>query len=214
MKKMKKIKQKSTTLSTLLKKNKIFISKYEKSHLLKFLDNPKITTIKHRKKLFECIQVLSNYFQKVVMLRDVFCEINEFMNVTQNHLKEEFYHNLLLMKYRHNQPPKWDPILEATSSWFAWKMFTLDNEEKAVLVHLVLEASANIFFKKALPVMKKYGDTDYFQIHSEVDADHENMATDLLKNLSAEKYKRLMEIQQQGWDVLNAVGDRIVNLSS
>ena len=117
------------------------------------------------------------------------------------------------MNDRKDRPPKWDPILEACSCWFSWKMLTLDNSEKTVLVHLVLEASAHLFFIEAHKIMAKYTETDYFKIHAEVDEDHENMGINLLEGLREIDYKNLVEIQQQGWDVLNSVCDRIAELS-
>jgi pyrroloquinoline quinone (PQQ) biosynthesis protein C len=61
--------------------------------------------------------------------------------------------------------------------------------------------------------MHAYGETNYFKIHSEADEKHELMGRELLKNLTSEKYQRLFAIQQQGWDMLNAVCDRIAKLT-
>jgi len=200
------------SLNYVLKKNEEFVRLYQKSQLFQIIESEKIASPKIREQLLACIQVLSNYFQKVVMLRDVFCESKKYMTITQEHLKEEFCHHLSLLEERKNKPAKWDAVLDATSSWFAWKMFTLDNEEKAVLVHLVLESSANMFFQRASKAMQKYGEINYFKVHAEVDEKHEKMATGMLKNLSKEKYARLLEVQAQGWDVLNAVCTRIAEL--
>ncbi|WP_248800351.1 iron-containing redox enzyme family protein [Pseudomonas sp. MWU13-2105] len=168
----------------------------------------------NRERLLDAVQVFSDYFQKTIMLRSVFCENRHFLSVVQAHLNEEFGHNFKLMKDRKYRVPVWHPILEATAAWFAWKMFTLDNEEKTVLIHLVLEASANIFFSAAHEVMRRYGETDYFEVHAQVDAQHEQMGIDLLDNLSAKKYVNLMTVQQQGWEMLNAACDQIACLST
>lgn len=122
-------------------------------------------------------------------------------------------HNFSLDADRNYRPPAWDAILDATACWFTWKMFTLDQEAKTVLMHLVLETSANIFFQEAHKVMHSYGETDYFKIHSEADEKHEKMGRELLQNLSTEKYQQLLVVQSQGWDVLNAVCNRIAELS-
>lgn len=201
------------TLNQLLEKNKSYAEAYKTSSLMQLITSSSMEGKSYRMKLLDCIQVFSDYFQKVVMLRQVFCGNNKFLTVAQQHLEEEFLHNISLLKDRNNRPPIWDPILEATSSWFAWKMFTLDNEEKTLLVHLVLETSANIFFQAAHKVMQKYGETNYFKIHSEVDAEHEEMGFALLNNIHPQKYADLLEIQKQGWDMLNATCERIAALT-
>jgi len=201
------------SLKYILKKNQYYVEKYYENRLMQFICSEQMSNVELRKRLLDCIQVFSNYFQKTVMLRNVFSEAPRFCEGAQEHLDEEFGHNLALMKDRKNRPCVWDAILEATSAWFTWKMFVLDNEEKTVLIHLVLEASANIFFREAHKVMSRYGETDYFKIHSEADEKHEKMGHALLENLSPEKYARLLDVQKQGWDVLNAACRRIAEIA-
>lgn len=200
------------SLQTLLKRNKIHSEEFTHSALMKTIISPEMSNIESRKRLLGAVQTFSNYFQKVVMLRSVLTENLKFRVISSTHLKEEFDHNEKLSSDRNHQPPTWDPILEATSSWFAWKMFTLNDEERTVLIHLVLENSANIFFHAAHKVMQKYEDTDYFKIHSEVDEKHEKMGYELLENLPADKYLHLINVQNQGWDMLNVVCTRIAEL--
>lgn len=201
------------SLEYLLKKNQDFVEEYKKNPFMKPIYANQKMDLKIEEIFLDCIQVFSNYFQKVVMLRNVFSEIPRFCEGAQEHLDEEFGHNLALMKDRKNRPPVWDPILEATSAWFTWKMFVLDNEEKTVLIHLVLESSANVFFQQAHKVMSHYGKTDYFKTHAEADEKHEKMGRALLENLSPEKYARLLDVQKQGWDVLNAACRRIAEIA-
>ena len=92
-------------------------------------------------------------------------------------------------------------------------MLTLDNTDKTLLVHLVLEASANLFFKEAQQVMEKHSETDYFKIHSEADEHHEEMGLKLLKGLREIDYKRLLNVQQQGWDMLDTACTRMAELN-
>ena len=197
----------------LLQENERFVEAYRNSHLMRYIKSERMESKKNRERLLDCIQVFSDYFQKTIMLRSVFCENRKFSSVVQAHLGEEFGHNVKLMKDRRYREPVWHPVLEATAAWFAWKMFTLDNEEKTVLIHLVLEASANIFFSAAHGVMQAYGETDYFEVHAQADAEHERMGRELLCGLSVDKYVGLMVTQRQGWDVLNAACDQIACLS-
>lgn len=199
----------STTLDNLLKKNKIFVSEYTNNKLMKLIKSEAMKEKKMRERLLDCIQVFSDYFQKVVMLRYVFCNNSKFLKVVQLHLAEEYGHNISLKQDRKDRPSIWDPILESTSCWFAWKIFTLDEEEKTVLVHLVLEASAQLFFTQAHQVMEKYQETEYFKIHFDLDKEHEQMGLNLLKELSKEKYHQLQTILGQGWSILNTACNQI-----
>jgi hypothetical protein len=199
----------------LFEKNKHLANQFKNSPFMQLIKSDEcMAEAAIREKLLDCVQVLSNYFQKVVMLRNVFCDDTQFMNITIEHLQEELGHNLLLHKDRNERPPVWDPILEATCSWFAWKMFTLNDEQKTLLIHLVLETSANIFFPVANAALCKYRRIQYLQIH-EIDEKHEQMGKELLiKDISPEKLERLFLVQQQGWDVLNATCNRMLNLTT
>lgn len=203
----------AATLDTLLAQNQAFLAQYKKNPLMQLIKSPDMIIMQKRNKLLDCIQIFSDYFQKTVLLRNALCEDKKFMPVAQLHCHEEFEHNLSLMRDRKFRPPVWDPILDATSSWFAWKMLTSDNVDKTVLIHLVLETSANVFFSAAHRVMQAYKETDYFHIHAEIDEEHEQMGTKLLMDLPPERYAHLMLVQQQGWDVLNAVCKQIAILT-
>jgi ribulose bisphosphate carboxylase small subunit len=207
------IKNPSSNLTILLENNKVFVNEYINNSLMQLIKSDAMKEKYMRKRLLDCIQVFSDYFQKVVMLRYVFCDNPKFFSVAQLHLTEEYGHNISLKQDREHRPSVWDPILESTSSWFAWKMFTLDEEEKTVLVHLVLEASAHLFFTQAHQIMERYQETEYFKIHSDADEQHEQMGIGLLKELTVEKYQQLQKILSQGWTILNTACNQIALLT-
>jgi hypothetical protein len=201
------------TASALFARNKQFVREYQTSPLMQLIRSKKVAQKLVRSEILNCIQTFSNYFQKAVMLRYVTTEHRSAALVAAQHLDEEFKHNEALARDRGNQEPKWDPVLEATSCWFAWKMLTLDNVEKTVLMHLVLEASADIFFCEADKVMKKYSETDYFSIHAELDEQHAAMGERLLSKLSEAEYIRLGETLEMGWMMLTVACNRIATLA-
>src|SRR5579872_2766548 len=123
------MKQTTSTLETLLKKNEAFIHQYKKSDLITFISNENFSELSTRTRLLDCIQVFSDYFQKTVLLRYALCDDPSFLSTSHAHLNEEFNHNVSLLHDRKNKPPIWDPILESTTSWFMCKMFTLGEEE-------------------------------------------------------------------------------------
>ncbi len=198
----------------LLLQNQKYVAIYQTNPLMILIKSEIMRDKKNRQSLLDAIQVFSNYFQKTVMLRSVLTEDNAYLHVAQAHLSEEFGHDIALMHDRGEKLPQWDAILEACSCWFAWKMFTLDNADKTVLVHLVLESSANLFFKEAHRVMSHYGETNYFKIHCDADEHHEAMGFALLKDLRPQDYQHLFEVQRQGWDVLYTACARIADLAS
>jgi hypothetical protein len=201
------------TFETLLEKNKYYSDRFIDNPLMKLVQSPEMAKKEARERLLDCIQVFSDYFQKTVLLRNALCEDPKFSSVAQEHLHEEFEHNLSLMKDRKNRARKWDPIIESCACWFTYKMFTLDQEEKTLLMHLVLETSANSFFQEAHKVMQSYGETTYFKIHSEADEHHEKMGQDLLRGLPPSKYERLLEVQFQGWSMMETICGQIAQIS-
>lgn len=201
------------TSNQLFEKNRKFVAKYQHSPLMQLIRSNKVHDSQVRTEILDCIQTFSNYFQKAVMLRYVTTEQTSAALVAARHLDEEFKHNEALAKDRDNRPPKWDPILEATSCWFAWKMLTLDNIEKTALMHLVLETSADIFFCAADKVMRRFDETNYFSLHADLDDQHAAMGEKLLLNLSEAEYQRLGELLDTGWTMLTMACNRIALLA-
>lgn len=203
----------SITLNTLLQNNIQFVRDYQSNGLMKFISSHWVEDEIYREHMLDAIQTLSNFFQKIIMLRYVFTDDSKFNAITLEHLKEEFCHHERLMEKRDYRPATWDPILESGCSWFLWRMFNTNDEEKTVLIHLVLEASANVFFQVACPIMRPYGKGNYFAEHDGADEKHEKMGEKLLENLSPSTYHRLAEIQKQGWSIMLMISQRIAELS-
>ncbi len=196
-------------LHSIIDNNDFWLKKFSQSAMVTLLKDPIINSETSIVSLMNCIQTFSNYFQKTVMLRAALTDNLKFSISAQKHLDEEYGHHLLIASLRKNQPPQWDPILESTAAWFSWKMLTLDNIEKTLLIHLVLESSAVVFFQAAYEVLKKHDCAQYFSIHMENDPTHETMGIDFLKDLREEEYKNLLLIQNQGWEIMITASNRI-----
>jgi hypothetical protein len=201
------------SIDSMLEKNKAYSEIFKKNPLVTLASDTNVQDVSVRKRLMDAIQILSDYFQKTVMLRYIFCEDSKFIPITTEHLMEEFGHNFGLDKDRNKRPTPWDPVLEACASWFSWKMLTLDNDEKSVLVHLVLETSGLVFFQEAHKTMSHYGETNYFEEHSQADEKHEQMGLNALENSSPEKIERFFLIQKQGWDMMNVICTKIAEIA-
>ena len=201
------------TYEKLIKENNRWLEEFKKSNIMQLITSVKMDNVHTRTQLLDGVQILSNYFQKIMLLRVVLIEDEKFSTLAQEHLNEEFGHNHLLSEERNHRVPKWDSILDATSAWFTWKMFTLNNIEKTFIVHFVLEGSAQIFFTTANETMQKYNQMKYLTIHAENDEKHEKMGRELLENLRVEEYTSLASIQKQAWKMMITVCDRIAFLA-
>lgn len=209
---MRKNMEKNKIVTLLLEKNLLFAEKFSCNPMVQLAAGEKIQHKQIRETMMDAIQVLSNYFQKVIMLRHIFCADREISKITSLHLVEEFGHDAALHKDRKNRPLVWDPILEACSAWFAWKMLHASDHEKTILVHLVLEKSASVFFLQAHKTMTRYGETSYFEIHAEADEMHEKMGLETIYAEREEDQEKLFAIQQQGWDMMYAIGNQITKI--
>jgi quercetin dioxygenase-like cupin family protein len=198
----------------LIERNRQYCDEHRNNPLFELIQSGRLDDNRCRQRFLDAVQVWSNWFQKAMMARSVFNEDPRFVSLFQQHLDEEYGHNTKLAADRGGQrEPLWDPILEATSTWFVWKMLSLDNLEKTVLIHLVLEAAASTFHPMAQPIMDVYHETDYFALHNEADDEHEVMALEYLKGYQPEIYRRLMRVQKEGWEMFNTLCARMVALA-
>jgi hypothetical protein len=124
---------------------------------------------------------------------------------------DEFGHNMLLPHDGLVAAP--DPVMNATLAWFTHQMLVRDNAEKAVLVHLVLEAAAEAFFTKPATqdVFAAAGALDYFQAHLE-DEEHKDLGARMLRGLHPATYRRLHRMLEDGWDMFDAMSNRLAEL--
>lgn len=196
----------------LINLNNKYIEEFQSSKLIETIQSPQMQDKKKRDKFLACVQVFSNSFQKMIMLRSAFTELTDFEKITYKHLKEEFGHNVILEEARQHQPPIWDPILESLSCWFSWRMFSLNDCEKLVLVHFILEAGSDVVCSAASEIFSACGEGGYFNLHSELDKDHKNMGLYLLKGLSDHEYDRLLKVQHQSWSIFNAAMMRMAEI--
>jgi hypothetical protein len=203
----------TATFELLMHDNERFSEAFSRSRLMKLVQGNDLDESAVRERFLDGIQVFSDAFQNTMLLRASFTANPRFLGIAREHLNEEFGHNADLLKDRDQRVPSFDAVLDATTSWFAHQMLTLDDLERLVLVHLVLETSANIFFPEANRAMQRYSRTHYFAVHAEVDEHHRAMGMSLLGGLRAVEYQRLLDVHERGWQMLLTVCDRIAELS-
>lgn len=202
-----------SSFESLLKYNENLFQQFIKRPFFLLLMEQKLKENSQKEKFLNCVQVFSNEFQKILFARQASCVDKKFIPTFTRHFNEELGHDELLLQ-RKNIENEQDSILVASSSWFVWQMFVRDNIEKVVLMHLVLEMSGDFYHSIATKVFNDEIESNYFDIHAELDEFHANMGVDLLEGLSSEDYHRLETVAQQGWRMLTVMVDRTYQLVS
>ncbi|HJD56248.1 MAG TPA: hypothetical protein LFW21_06515 [Rickettsia endosymbiont of Pyrocoelia pectoralis] len=196
-------------INHLILENEKYKEKFKENKLFKIkLDNKW-----QKDKFLDYFQIWSNEFQKMVLARVVFSERKEFIKLAWEHLLDEFGHNIELSQERKNDTEPQDPIFEALGSWFTLKMMTLGDSERAVLVHLVIESCATVFYEKLGAIFlncEKSG--KHFKTHTHLDPEHEQMGIDLLQRLNIND-PALLDTQQKGWDMIEALFTRLAEIT-
>jgi hypothetical protein len=160
-------------------------------------------------RLLAAIQLFSNFFQKSVLLRHALSEKSPFFAMSHQHLLEELDHNYTLSADRGKKPAAWDPILAGASAWFSWKMLTLDEMEKALLMHCVLEASAFIFTSRGSAVLALSEASQFFSDHAACDDGHEAMGWGAVTIYDEVAFDTVSLVQKEGWDMINLACNRM-----
>jgi len=106
-----------------------------------------------------------------------------------------------------------DSIMEAITNWFTYQMFVLDNAEKAAIIHLVIENASAAYHRAARPVLGKYVNNHYFDVHIDGDAEHAAMGERLLGRETPQTYARLKSVVDEAWNMIGAMTDRVVELT-
>ncbi|MDW6002246.1 cupin domain-containing protein [Vibrio mangrovi] len=148
----------------------------------------------------------SSIFQKIMFMRQASSINKKYDDIFLEHFKEEFGHDEMLPESNN-----WDPAIDAYGNWFVLKMLQMDNLEKLVVVHLVLEKCADVFHSHAKKYIK---DTEkYIESHAELDHNHSEIGRELYENLSEEKCLELIDLCDKSWAIFESLLDRIAELS-
>ncbi|MFP3353417.1 cupin domain-containing protein [Pseudoalteromonas sp. SIMBA_153] len=156
------------------------------------------------------LRMWSDKFQEILYARQISAQNESFRNIFSEHLAEEFGHNKLI-----SEKNKWDPVIEACSDWFTLKMLQLDNDEKLVMTHMVLELCGDVFHTEAAASYtqeQKLSD-EYMTLHAHLDEGHSQMGIELLRINSKEDYERFIELSNQSWKMLELVLNRVAEIT-
>jgi quercetin dioxygenase-like cupin family protein len=197
------------SLETLLDENEARVKQLVAGPYFRLLQGDALAGERGRALFRDYTRVFSDAFQQFILLRQATCSDEDFGSVFGQHLREELGHNKMLTPSGYGR--RFDPILYATSSWFAHQMLSLDNAGKAV-IHLVLETGGYYFHSAASSVFAGDEGEEYFVTHSEDDDMHRRMVVTLLEGQHPETYKRLLQVLRDAWDMLDAMTGRTAAL--
>jgi quercetin dioxygenase-like cupin family protein len=195
----------SLTLDALLERNDTYLRQFALNPLFALARTGALDHGEPRNRFLDCFQVWSNSFQRMVQLRATISENPIYAKLAHAHALDERDHNLDLATRRDAIRHVWDPTLEATCSWFLWKLFAIDEAERVVLMHLVIEASATVFYQQMQCLHLSPDTAPHGEVHVAADHDHVQMGVDRLRQHGTHDYQRLMLVQEQGWKMLNAM---------
>jgi len=209
-----------TPFQQLEKVNSEYILEFESNPLFAYLD-AHAHSVHVRERFLDTIQVWSNYFQKMVMVRSAHVHANTsdpFSNLAIQHLREEFDHNTTLAVARGSKLQKvWDPVLEALCQWFVSQMAIRDNIDIVLMVHKVLENCGVVFFRMASGAFVDY--KVFLDVHKEEDGKHTQMGDKILKttinllSVEQDEYKRLLGLLKETWGMVQALFVRMKELT-
>ena len=202
--------ERELSLDSLLARNGVRAKQALESPFYVLLRDALLDTQDKRAAACEAIRVFSDAFQNFLFTRQAMCRDEAYFAAFHGHLLEELGHNDLL-RVSGNPRISRDPILRATSVWFSHQMLKLDNAGKAV-VNLVLETSGYYFHTLAKPVFADGHSATYFAAHAEADEEHMDLGVELLAGLHPDTYRRLLELLDESWDMLQTVTTRFAEL--
>ncbi|UZW38278.1 hypothetical protein [Rickettsia conorii] len=195
-------------IDRLILDNEQYKEQFKKNKLFKI----RLDSTLRKNKFLKHFRIWSDEFQKMVLARVVFSETKEFQQLAWEHLTDEFGHNRELFQNLENNEDTTDSIFEALGSWFTLKMMTLGDSERVVLVHLVIESCATIFYAKLGSIFFNHKAAKHFKTHMYLDPEHEQMGIDLLKQINNND-SSLLTIQKKGWDMIDALFTRLAEIT-
>ncbi|PIZ04346.1 MAG: hypothetical protein COY58_04790 [Gammaproteobacteria bacterium CG_4_10_14_0_8_um_filter_38_16] len=166
---------------------------------------------KKRDAFFNYVQIFSDYFQTMMQTRQAACRDEKFYFTFLTHFMDELGHDDLL-RQRQKITQVWDPILVAVCTWFVHQMQVLDNIEKAVVMHLVLEKTGDFYHSLANKKLSQHIESNYYEVHAEHDEDHTTMILDLLPGYPDFVYQRLNKLLYESWHMMYTMVDRVHEL--
>lgn len=167
-----------------------------------------------RKAYLEGVQTFTNGMTAMLLSRQATCTDEAYEPTFLTHMGQEIGRRLLEggAHATATQVAEKDPVIDSVATWFTHQMFVLDNAEKTALVHLVIGTASATYAQRTRALAPNLPAHVFGLAHREGD-DHKALAEALLRKQSPKVYARLKEIVEEGWDMMDALGERLADVT-
>ncbi len=208
------IEDEKISFENFLKLNEHYVQKFLENPIFKINPQDLRDRPEKKKKLMDCLQVMSDSFQRLIFSRISLCDDKAYRPIYLEHFLDELGHDTDLQKERGDDQLLWDPILHASCSWFYSKNFLIDHPARIVMVQMVLERGAFFFYSHYNQILKDGLESDHISEHSVADEGHDKLGVELLKEESPRKLYTYTKLLEQSWDMLGQFLKRTEELLS
>ncbi len=206
-----------SSLRALLAYNEKRLAAFKQRPIFELLADGTLDDPRKRQAYLDNLQIWVDGNQRLLFSRQASCADPDFEGVFLQHMHDEMGHDVLHRDRADGSQQRVakqrDAVLEAITDWFAHQMFVLDNAEKAAIIHLVIENASFVYHQLAMPVLAKYVNEHYFEVHVTADDQHAALGLELLANEAPHTYQRLRRTIAEAWDMVDAMTDRVVELT-
>lgn len=165
-----------------------------------------------KKKLMDCLQIMSNSFQRLIFSRMGLCDDSAYKPIFLEHFLDELGHDTDLQKERGSEDLLWDPVLDSSTNWFYSKNFLIDNPARTIMIQMVLERGAFLFYSHYTRILSNGLESDHITKHSVADEGHDKLGVELLKEETPKKLMSYTDLLEQSWDILGLFLERTAEL--
>jgi quercetin dioxygenase-like cupin family protein len=207
-----------SSLRALLDYNERRVADFAKRPIFELLADGTLDDPSSRQAYLDALQIWVDGNQTLLFSRQASCVDKRYASIFLKHMHDEMGHDVMHKDRADPGTPQAaakmrDTVMEAITDWFAHQMYILDNAEKTAIIHLVIENASFVYHKHAKPVLGRYVNEHYFDVHVEADDGHAAMGVELLQNESPRTYARLRQIISEAWDMLDAMVDRVTEIT-
>jgi hypothetical protein len=161
-----------------------------------------------RRRFYDGLRVFSEAVQTLLLARQATCAEGDHAALFLGQLRKEL--GAQDVSTGVEAAPAFDPVLQATTTWFCNQMFVLDDLDKTV-VNLVLGTASNHLHQLSELVFGGDVREKHLASHG-LDREHEKLGLHLLENQPPQVYQRLAAVLERSWDMFEALTGRIFEL--
>jgi quercetin dioxygenase-like cupin family protein len=186
--------------------NDIHLKTFSKNPLFMLFNSGLLSEPGEMERFLSLFQIWSDCFQDLLRIRVSGTPGSKFHALALTHLAQEAGHNTQIRNARKTDTPaKFDTITESYCSWFREQMRNSSEVEQAVLMHIVIEASADIFYSHFSSASANQSLSSHIREHLHHDTEHFQMGLRVLQEHTEPNPEKLLRLQERAWSILGAL---------